>query len=95
MTPGARWRIGAVLGGLALGLTGCGNPNDPGQRALAGGLVGAGAGAAVGSIVGGGPGAATGAIIGGGLGAVGGAATAPSPAPTYYDPPPRRPYRGY
>lgn len=77
-----------VLGGLALGLAGC-NAYDPGQRALGGGLAGAGAGALVGSAVGGGPGAATGAIIGGGLGAVGGAATTPTP-------PPRDPYyRGY
>jgi hypothetical protein len=74
-----------LLGGLALGLAGCGNPYDPGQRALGGGLVGAGAGALVGSAVGGGPGAATGAIIGGGLGAVGGAATTPQP-PAYRDP---------
>lgn len=100
MTRGIR--NGVVLGGLTLALAGCGNPYDPGQRALGGGLLGAGAGAAVGSIVGGGPAAATGAIIGGGLGAVGGAATTPSPPPTYYQapppayyqPPPPR-YRGY
>lgn len=72
-----------VLGGLALGLAGCGDPYSPGQRAVGGGLVGAGAGALVGSAVGGGPGAATGAIIGGGLGAVGGAATTPQRDPYY------------
>ncbi len=78
-------KVGFVLGALSLGLAGCGDPYDPGQRALGGGLLGAGAGAAVGSIVGGGPAAATGAIIGGGLGAVGGAATTPT-APRYRDP---------
>lgn len=84
-------KAAAVLGTLALGLAGCGNPYDPGQRALGGGLLGAGAGALVGSAVGGGPAAATGALIGGGLGAVGGAATTPTPAPVYRDPY----YRGY
>ena len=61
------------LGGSLLALAAC-NPYDPGQRAVGGGLLGAGAGAAIGAAAGH-PG--TGALIGGGLGAVGGAATTP------------------
>lgn len=75
-----------VLAGLGLGLAGC-NPYSPGQRAVGGGLLGAGAGAAIGGIAGGGNGAAIGALGGGALGAVGGAATTPNaPAPhgAYY-----------
>ena len=68
--------------GLATGLSACTDPYDPGQRAIGGGLVGAGTGAAIGAIAGGGSGAATGALIGGAVGAVGGAAT--TPAPAYY-----------
>lgn len=69
-----------------LGLTACSNPYDPGQRAVGGGLLGAGTGAAIGSLVGGGRGAAAGALLGGGVGAIGGAATTPrGQAPqTYY-----------
>ncbi|MGI4951105.1 MAG: hypothetical protein ACRYGM_04815 [Janthinobacterium lividum] len=52
---------------LALGLAAC-DPYSPGQRAVGGGLLGAG----------GGTGAGIGALAGGGLGAVGGAATTPS-----------------
>ena len=47
----------------------------PGERALSGGLIGAGAGAAIGAVTGGNP--ATGALIGGGFGALGGAVTSP------------------
>ena len=68
--------------GLAIGISACTDPYDPGQRAIGGGLFGAGTGAAIGGIAGGGRGAATGAVIGGALGAVGGAAT--TPAPSYY-----------
>jgi hypothetical protein len=68
--------------GLAMGLSACTDPYDPGQRAIAGGVFGAGTGAAIGGIAGGGRGAATGALIGGALGAVGGAATTPSPVTT-------------
>ena len=64
--------------GLAMGLSACTDPYDPGQRAVGGGLFGAGTGAAIGGIAGGGRGAATGALIGGTLGALGGAATTPS-----------------
>ena len=65
--------------GLALGLSACTNPYDPGQRAVGGGLIGAGAGAAIGGAVGGGTGAAIGAASGGALGAITGAATTPPP----------------
>jgi hypothetical protein len=79
--------------GLAMGLSACMDPYDPGQRAIGGGLFGAGTGAAIGDIAGGGRGAATGALIGGALGAAGGAATTLSPGyygygssgPGYYD----------
>lgn len=73
-----------TLLGLALvaclGISGCSDPYDPGQRAVGGGLIGAGAGAAVGAVAGGGRGAAIGALAGGAVGAVGGAATTPSRA---------------
>ena len=57
----------------AVALAGCGT--RPGERAVTGGLLGAGAGAAIGAATGGNP--ATGALIGGAVGAVGGAATSP------------------
>ena len=64
----------AVLGlSIALGMAGCGE--TPGTRAVTGGLLGAGTGAAIGAATGGNAG--TGALIGGGVGAVGGAVTAP------------------
>jgi osmotically inducible lipoprotein OsmB len=62
--------IGLILA-ASLGVAACGH--DPGTRAVTGGLMGAGAGAAVGAVTGGSP--ATGALIGGGVGAVGGAVT--------------------
>ena len=62
-----------ALAGLAVGLSGCGE--DPGTRAVTGGLLGAGAGAGVAAIAGGKP--ATGALVGAGVGAVGGALTTP------------------
>ena len=74
---------GAFAVGVVLGLSGCTNPYDPGQRAVGGGLLGAGAGAAIGAAAGGGAGAATGAAIGGAVGAVTGAATTPPPPPRY------------
>jgi osmotically inducible lipoprotein OsmB len=60
-----------VLIAVALTIAGCGE--DPGTRAVTGGLLGAGAGAGVSALAGGRP--ATGALIGGGVGAVGGAVT--------------------
>jgi hypothetical protein len=85
----------ALAIGLALSLTACTDPYSPGQRAVGGGLLGAGAGAAIGGIAGGGSGAVVGGLAGGALGAVGGAATTPErPAPRYqqpnYPPPPPR-----
>jgi hypothetical protein len=62
---------------LTASLAAC-DPYSPGQRAVGGGLLGAGAGAAIGGIAGGGSGAGIGALAGGALGAVGGAATTPS-----------------
>jgi osmotically inducible lipoprotein OsmB len=61
-----------LVGMLALSVTACGR--TPGTRAVTGGLLGAGGGAALGSATG--MGAGTGALIGGGAGAIGGAATA-------------------
>jgi predicted lipid-binding transport protein (Tim44 family) len=62
----------------SMGLTACSDPYDPSQRAVGGGLLGAGTGAALGGIAGGGRGAAIGALAGGGIGALGGAATTPN-----------------
>lgn len=61
----------AFAGALALGACG----TSPGERALTGGLIGAGTGAAIGSFSGN---AGTGALIGGAVGAVGGAVTSPN-----------------
>ncbi|UPG71944.1 YMGG-like glycine zipper-containing protein [Roseomonas gilardii subsp. gilardii] len=57
-----------ALAGLSLGACGY----STGDRAVSGGLLGAGTGAAIGSLSGN---AGTGALIGGGVGALGGAAT--------------------
>ena len=56
----------------AVALSACGT--TPGDRAVSGGLIGAGAGAAIGSLSGN---AGTGALIGGAAGAVTGAVTDP------------------
>ena len=72
-----KWALSLVLV-AGLGLSACTDPYDPGQRAVGGGLLGAGAGAAIGGIAGGGRGAAIGALVGGGAGAVTGAATTPN-----------------
>jgi len=58
---------------LLLALAGCGY--TPGQRALAGGGIGAASGAVLGAALFGNP--AMGALVGGGAGALGGALTAP------------------
>jgi O-antigen ligase len=63
--------MGALMAS-ALVMAGCGT--SPGDRAVSGGLLGAGAGAAIGSVTGS---AGTGAIIGGVAGAAIGAATDP------------------
>ena len=82
-----RYSVPAVLAiGTVMAVSACTDPYDPGQRALGGGLLGAGAGAAIGGLAGGGRGAVAGALIGGGIGAVGGAVTTPERrAPAYYD----------
>ena len=56
---------------LAIGLAGCGYSR--GDRAVSGGLLGAGGGAAIAAVTGGSP--LAGAAIGGAAGAVGGAVT--------------------
>jgi hypothetical protein len=62
---------GIVLVPIALGLAGCGY--NRGDRALSGGLIGAGGGAAIAAVAGGSP--LAGAAIGGGAGALTGVLT--------------------
>lgn len=62
---------------LVVGLAGCTNNNDPGQRAVGGGLLGAGAGAGLGALFGGGRGAAIGGLTGAAVGAGTGYVTTP------------------
>ena len=70
---------------LVVSLAACGD--NPGERALTGGLIGAGSGAALGATTG--LGIVPGVVIGGIGGAVIGAATTPSPPqPAAYPPPP-------
>ena len=78
-----RAMVRATAAVALLALAACTDPYDPGQRAVAGGLIGAGTGAAIGGIAGGGSGAVTGALIGGAVGAVGGAVTTPPPPRGY------------
>ena len=73
---------GVLAGGLALGLSACANPYDPGQPALGGAAIGAASGAAAA-----GDGAATGALVGGAVGAVAEVATTPPPPADGYPPP--------
>ena len=68
-----RLTVAMLAIGIAFGVAACGE--TPGTRAVSGGLLGAGTGAALGAATGGNAG--TGALIGGGVGAVGGAVTAP------------------
>lgn len=70
MTRKIAWGMALTM---MLGLAGCGY--SPGTRAVTGGLIGAGGGAAISAATGGRP--ATGAAIGAGAGALGGALTAP------------------
>ena len=70
--------VASVIGaGLLLATAASADPYNPGERALGGGLIGAGTGAVIGAIAGGGRGAGIGAAVGGGLGAVAGAASTP------------------
>jgi YMGG-like Gly-zipper len=72
--------VASVIGaGLLLATAASADPYNPGERALGGGLIGAGTGAVIGAIAGGGRGAGIGAAVGGGLGAVAGAASTPAP----------------
>lgn len=76
-------RTGFLVAALACTTMGaCTNPYDPGQRALGGGLIGAGGGAAIGGLAGGGEGAAIGALAGAAGGAAVGAATTTRPRRT-------------
>ncbi len=70
-----RLSLAATLAISLLTLAACGN--SQGDRALSGGLIGAGSGAALGAAFGGGPGAAIGAAVGGVGGAAAGALTSP------------------
>lgn len=70
-----------LAAGLCLGLGACEDTRDPGQRAIGGGLLGAGGGALIGGLAGGGRGAAIGALAGGAGGAAIGAATTPPRRP--------------
>ena len=71
--------IVSVIGaGLLFAMTVWADPYNPAERAIGGGLLGAGTGAAIGAIAGGGRGAAVGAAVGGGVGAAVGAATTPA-----------------
>jgi hypothetical protein len=63
--------------GLALGLGACTNPNNPGQRAVGGGLIGGAAGAGIGALAGGGTGALIGGLAGSAIGAGTGYITTP------------------
>ncbi len=65
--------ITVAAAAMTLLVAACGE--QPGTRAVTGGLLGAGTGAAIGAATGGNAG--TGALIGGGVGAAGGALTSP------------------
>ena len=78
--------VGVIGAGLLFATAAGADPYNPAERAIGGGLLGAGTGAALGAIAGGGRGAALGAAVGGGVGAAVGAATTPPP-------PQRRSYR--
>lgn len=85
--------VAALALPLIAALAACGE--SPGERALTGGLIGAGGGAALGATTG--IGIVPGVVLGGIGGAVIGAATTPSPPPQRYPdypPPPQQPY-GY
>ena len=74
-----RATFASVIGaGLLVATAAVADPYNPGERALGGGLLGAGTGAVIGAIAGGGRGAGIGAAVGGGLGAVAGAAGTPA-----------------
>ena len=77
--------VSLIEAGLLLATTASADPYNPADRAIGGGLLGAGTGAVIGAIAGGGHGAGIGAAVGGGVGAIMGAATTPSrPYHRYY-----------
>jgi osmotically inducible lipoprotein OsmB len=63
-----------ILMACGLSLAACGY--SPGDRAVSGGMIGAGGGAALGAVTGGS--ALTGALLGGAVGAVAGGVTSPN-----------------
>jgi hypothetical protein len=69
--------VSVIGAGLIFAATAGADPYNPAERAIGGGLLGAGTGAVIGAIAGGGRGAAVGAAVGGGVGAAVGAATTP------------------
>jgi hypothetical protein len=73
-----------VAAGLVLSAAASADPYNPADRAIGGGLIGAGTGAIIGAIAGGGHGAGIGAAVGGGLGAIAGAASTPARPKPYY-----------
>src|SRR5260370_13244197 len=70
---------GVIGAGLIYAMAASADPYNPAERALGGGLLGAGTGSVIGAIAGGGRGAGIGAPGWGGLGAGGGAGTSPRP----------------
>jgi hypothetical protein len=75
--------VASLIGArLLLATTAFADPYNPADRAIGGGLIDAGTGAAIGAIAGGGHGAGIGAAVGGGVGALMGAATTP-PRPNH------------
>jgi hypothetical protein len=77
--------LAAVMAaGLIVSAAASADPYNPADRAIGGGLLGAGTGAIIGVIAGGGHGAGVGAAVGGGLGAVAGAASTPPRPRAYY-----------
>lgn len=68
-----RTLLAITLATMAVGLAACGQ--RPGERAVSGGLIGAGGGAAIAAMTGGAP--LIGAAIGSAAGALGGALTSP------------------
>jgi len=78
--------VSSLVGaGLLFATTAFADPYNPADRAIGGGLIGAGTGAVIGAIAGGGRGAGICAAVGGGVGAITGAATTPPrPHHRYY-----------
>jgi hypothetical protein len=77
--------VSLIGAGLLLATTASADPYNPADRAIGGGLLGAGTGAVIGAIAGGGHGAGIGAAVGGGVGVIMGAATTPPrPYHRYY-----------